>query len=39
MNNFELILLGLWKSIWLWLPPLVLLIGAGVYEWKKGIKL
>lgn len=32
------ILLGVWKLAWAWIPFTVLMIGAGIYEWKRGIK-
>lgn len=34
----DLILLGVWKSAWIWAPLLGILTAAGIYEWKKGIK-
>lgn len=38
MNDIEIILLGLWKMAWAWIPMTLMLIGAWVYEWKRGIK-
>lgn len=38
MSDMEIILLGLWKMAWAWIPALLIMIGAGIYEWKKGIK-
>lgn len=39
MSDFELIIAGLWKMAWIWIPLTLILIGAGIYEWKKGIRL
>lgn len=38
MSEMEIILLGLWKMAWAWIPTALIMIGAGIYEWKKGIK-
>ena len=29
---YELIMLGIWKSAWAWVPALITLIGAMIYE-------
>ena len=39
MSIAEQIMIFMWKTAWAWVPFFGLLIGAGIYEYKKGIKL